>query len=428
MSGPKTSKYTLTPEQRRILERQREMERRRAKAAVKIENALKGALQIGGMLGNSRRIAEALAVRTGSDGGLGALIAELEAAVAPVQPLSAKADREDIPGMEKIAADMQESMRGAEEAAKRLAELTETSKEELTRALNKAMDRAADVSFAQLQVRDAAAELRKSALNTLEKAKRAEGLSQECVRRIDEAAERIKTVADVDFLRNLIALSVAPLAAEAERQAAEYAQCREEFLELSETYAALCALYGCPAAEYRCCRASVEALRAQIEKIKSEAAEDDERAYISACLDEVMEEMGYSVLGSREVTKRSGARFRSELYSYEEGTAVSVTYSSDGRIAMELGGLDSADRAPDAQETAQLCDSMRRFCGDFGEIERRLLARGVVLAERISLLPPSAEYAQIINVKDFALRTDAQSFRAARRRRTARADRRMRRE
>ena len=133
----------------------------------------------------------------------------------------------------------------------------------------------------------------------------------------------------------------------------------------------------------------------------------------------MMEEMGYTVIGSREVTKKNGKRFRNELYTYGEGTAVNVTYSSDGKIAMELGGIDATDRLPDSHETAVLCESMENFCEDFKEIEKRLLAKGVVLADRISLLPPSAEYAQIINTADYRMTEKAETLQTKKQRRTA---------
>ena len=128
--------------------------------------------------------------------------------------------------------------------------------------------------------------------------------------------------------------------------------------------------------------------------------------------------MGYAVLGSREFTKKNGRHFRNELYTYGDGTAVNVTYSSDGRIAMELGGVDTADRLPDERETSLLCDSMERFCDDFKEIEERLLVKGVVLKERLSLLPPSPEYAQIINVSDYETKREAETIQAQKQRKT----------
>ena len=136
-----------------------------------------------------------------------------------------------------------------------------------------------------------------------------------------------------------------------------------------------------------------------------------------------MEEMGYSVIGSREVTKKNGKHFRNELYTYGEGTAVNVTYSSDGKIAMELGGVDTTDRLPDAQETSVLCESMECFCDDFKEIEKRLLAKGVVLASRISMLPPSAEYAQIINTIDYKMSGKVDKLQAKKKRQNIKIER-----
>ena len=83
---------------------------------------------------------------------------------------------------------------------------------------------------------------------------------------------------------------------------------------------------------------------------------------------------------------------------------------------MELGGLDSTDRTPSASESAALREEMEDFCNDFKEIERRLFARGVVLASRISLLPPDAAYAQIINTSDYQMSAETEHFTAERRR------------
>ena len=87
---------------------------------------------------------------------------------------------------------------------------------------------------------------------------------------------------------------------------------------------------------------------------------------------------------------------------------------------MELGGLDTTDRLPDAHETARLVGSMERFCSDFPEIERRLAARGVVLAQRISMLPVSPEYAQIINTTDYEMTAKAETLQAKKQRRPSR--------
>ena len=112
--------------------------------------------------------------------------------------------------------------------------------------------------------------------------------------------------------------------------------------------------------------------------------------------------MGYDdLIGSRKVRKKSGKCFRNELFTFNEGTAVNVTFSPDGQISMELGGLSREDRIPTADETEILTRDMESFCGEFVEFERRMLAKGIVVGSRIALSPPSAEYAAIINVNDY---------------------------
>lgn len=247
-----------------------------------------------------------------------------------------------------------------------------------------------------------------------------DALPQTYIAEIDDALTKIQAISSETFLKNTVALVVEPLIKKIGLYMDEYEQYHEEFETLYSEYCALCSLCGEEEKEYVCSRASVEALQAEIDRLQAAIAYDDEQAYISKCLDDVMAEMGYCVLGSREVTKRNGSRFRNKLYSYEEGTAVNITYSSDGKIAMELGGIDTSDRIPTAQETGQLCDSMEQFCDDFREVEKRLLAKGVVLAERISLLPPSAEYAQIINTADYSMTAQPGAFHTKKQRKAAR--------
>jgi hypothetical protein len=168
------------------------------------------------------------------------------------------------------------------------------------------------------------------------------------------------------------------------------------------TYEANTQLLGVPAEEIPFSEHAIALLDAKIRETEAAIQFREEQAYISRCVDEAMQEMGYSVLGNREIVKRNGKRFRNELYLFDEGTAVNVTYSSDGQITMELGGISTDDRIPSGEECTSLASDMRTFCDDYCEIERRLRQKGIV-AKRISILPPDAQYAQIINVSDYNL-------------------------
>jgi len=53
---------------------------------------------------------------------------------------------------------------------------------------------------------------------------------------------------------------------------------------------------------------------------------------------------------------------------------------------------------------------MSEFCGDFQEIEKRLKEKGVILANRISMLPPVEAYAQIINISEYEMTEEVDTF------------------
>lgn len=430
MSGPKSSRYTLTPEQRRILAEQRKIERRKAVATEKIRKAQKQLLQIGGMFNAEKQIASELYSRTGNDNGMTTLISELETLITPIQPLVSRTNFDDVNSIEETANAVCAFLKEAERIASGISSIATTNEGNLKANLSEAIDQGFATSFADIKEikTDTVTTLRTEAAQRLAQISKIDFLPHDYKSEISRASIRLDEIADEFFLKNFVAVSINPLIKQANQFIAEYRECQAEFDSLYAEYTALCELYYYVAQEYVCSRSSIQILEAEIARIKKAVAEDDEQAYISDCLDEVMVEMGYSVLGSREVTKRNGKRFRNELYAYGDGTAVNVTYSSDGKIAMELGGIDTSDRVPTAQETDKLCDSMEQFCDDFKEIEKRLLAKGIVLADRISLLPPDAEYAQIINTSDYSMETEADTISVKKQRRSASKQKALRRE
>lgn len=412
MSGPKTSRYTLTPEQRRIMERQREMDRRKAVAAESIQRNAKRLSQIGSMFSSEKQVSAELMHRVGDDGGFTQKVNELEMLIASIGPAVAGTDKNDVLALERTSGTVSECAAKAEQMVRELSNIAALNEVKLQTHLNAAIDQGFAASFEEVKSADAisTADVRDKMRVQLLQMKKNDTLPVEWLEEIGNAISGTNEIQDEVFIKNYLALMVSPLIKKCTRFLAEYEECHEEFEKLYAEYAALCQLYCYTLQECSCTAASVDFLKAEIQRMKETAMKEDEQAYISDCLDEVMEEMGYTVLGRREVTKKNGKHFRNKLYTYGEGTAVNVTCSPDGKVAMELGGLDVADRLPDGGEAALLCESMESFCEDFKEIEKRLLAKGVILADRISLLPPSAEYAQIINTSDYAMEAETEKF------------------
>ena len=421
MSGPKSSRYTLTPEQRRILTEQRAIERRKSVALESIKRNNKRLLQIGSMFTSAKDVSGELLSRCGNDGGFASKLLELENVIAPIAPIISKTKNDDVISLESTSKEVAASLIKAEKIASELSAISAKNEIALHASLSADIDKGFSTSFADIQTlsQTTISEIKSKIRSQLIEMKNNQNLPKELVGELDATLSKVDSIDNEAFLKNYSSVTVSPLIKRCRQYLNEYEACHEEFEKLYAEYIALCDLYYYVAQEYPCCNASIEALKTEIKRIKDTVDADDEQAYISDCLDEVMEEMGYTVIGSREVTKKNGKRFRNELYTYGEGTAVNVTYSSDGKIAMELGGIDATDRLPDSHETAVLCESMENFCEDFKEIEKRLLAKGVVLADRISLLPPSAEYAQIINTADYRMTEKAETLQTKKQRRTA---------
>lgn len=412
MSGPKSSRYTLTPEQRRILAEQRAIERRKSVASENIRRNNKRLLQIGSMFSSAKDVSGELLSRCGNDGGFASKLLELENVIAPISPIISKTDHNDVNSLESTSKEVAASLAKAEKIASELSVIFAKNEIALHASLNADIDKGFSTSFADIQTvsQTTISESKSKIRSQLIEMKNNQNLPKELVDELDATLSKIDSIDNEAFLKNYSSVTVSPLLKRCRQYLNEYEACHEQFETLYAEYIALCDLYFYVAQEYPCCNASIELLKAEIKRIKDTVDADDEQAYISDCLDEVMEEMGYTVIGSREVTKKNGKHFRNELYTYGEGTAVNVTYSSDGKIAMELGGIDATDRLPNDHETSVLCESMEHFCDDFKEIEKRLLAKGVVLADRISLLPPSAEYAQIINTTDYNMTEKAETL------------------
>lgn len=419
MSGPKTSRYTLTPEQRRILAEQRELERRKSVASESIRRNNKRLLQIGSRFSTAKQVSSELMNRIGNDSGFADKLKDLEGIIVPIAPVIAKTNSDDVVSLENTSKTVAESLEKAEKLVTELSRISAQNEVKLQTILRAQIDKGFKTSFADIEVASQTdmIESKNKIRVQLLQIKGNVNLPAELTAELKKTISNLDTIENEEFLKNFSSVTVIPLLKRCKQFLAEYENCHEEFEKLYAEYIVICDLYYYVAQDYPCCAASVEKLKAEIQRIKEAVAEDDEQAYICDCLDEVMEEMGYTVIGSREVTKKNGKHFRNELYTYGEGTAVNITYSSDGRIAMELGGIDATDRLPNEYETSVLYESMEHFCGDFKEIEKRLLTKGVVLADRISLLPPNSEYAQIINTTDYQMTETADKLQTKKQRR-----------
>lgn len=219
---------------------------------------------------------------------------------------------------------------------------------------------------------------------------------------LSAALEKLEDIPSIEFLDNFISLEVTPLVRKCTDFSALWVKSGKEYQELYVRYEALIEEVGGGQAEtIPFDQAAVAKLQSAIDDLEAKAQEAAEQAYISQALSEVMKEMGYGLWGQRKVRKRSGRQFRNELYHYGADTAINITYSDDGQISMELGKVDREDRLPTKLESQSMETEMHQFCDHFQVIEQRLADKGVKMGSRVMLAPPSADFAQIINITDY---------------------------
>lgn len=227
-------------------------------------------------------------------------------------------------------------------------------------------------------------------------------LSADIIDEIKHAIISLDKIHQIEYLYSFDFVTVKNIFKKIDAYKHELEEKKAEFEESYSRYKMLCSIAKATAHVYKYSEEAFAEMEEEIQRLELAVVRMQEQSYVSECVDQVMTEMGYVLIGSREVVKKkTGKRFRNELFTFNEGTAVNVTYSSDGQISMELGGIAHEDRIPSQEETEMLTQDMQTFCGEFVEFERRLKAKGVVINRRIALSPPSAEYAAIINISDY---------------------------
>lgn len=429
MSGPKSSYYILTERQRQILEEQLKKELERAKAEETLKNRLATLTNLETSIVFDAALSEECQSQLDTDYGYSKKRDEILTSILQTQKTIKKTDTQSVESIKSAIESANQSISDIHRLFDELKKLDEQCRESLRKVYTKAMDAAYQTSFADetmFSKEPKTNDETDSTLQNLLEMKSNPILPENLITEISVIISEFETITDPHYKKNYRSVKVIPLIRKCRDYLTFYQNNHDDFLEMQEEYLALCNLYGYHAIEIPFSVEGFSKLHDEIERIKNQSKKSAEQAYIQQALDDVMTEMGYSVIGKREVIKRNGKHFRNELYTFGEGTAVNVTYSSDGRIAMELGGLDTSDRMPTEGECTALCAEMEEFCTGFKEIEKRLLAKGVVVANRVSLLPPNVEYATIINTSDYDMQEQPECFSTVQRRKTATGKKSMR--
>lgn len=411
MSGPKSSRYTLTAEQLRQLREEQERLQKQLEEKARKERECKEALSyLASVKSKATMHTERLQVAenrlSGNETDLTALREHYRSVYSLIDQInltcSAKPDASHsaLMSSKQTAEKLLNMLVPAEEGL-----AAETDKAVLTQRIrgDSAISDGMKISFENVGLVESTEDpVFSQTIDMLEQLLNTE-ISQQLANEVRNAIKQAKEIESVSAMQNFSSITAEPICRKCRNYLVFASQNKTLYESLLDRYAALCSQVGIQPAQFELSEAGIAELKSNIADLERQLSEDAQRAYISRSVDEVMAEMGYEVIGRRHVRKKSGKEFSSRLLTYEDGTVINVTESSGGQITMEVGGADSRDRLPDANERVALRKTMESFCKDFSEIEQRLAARGVVLNNRLSMMPPDEAYAQIINLSDYEL-------------------------
>ena len=202
---------------------------------------------------------------------------------------------------------------------------------------------------------------------------------------------------DSAFLKNYQSITVIPFIKKCRVCDAQFREMAEIYSGKKAEYEVLCEDLALEARQLPCEKESIAFYSSEIDRLHKLAQHRNEERYIQRVIDEVMEEMGYNVLGCSKVLYE-GTQYDT-LFRYGEHSAIRIT-CSNGQICAELGGMDVCDRDADTAEAAEQANEMKEFCDDYRIFKEKVAERCVNLT-LVSELKPSPEYAQIHNLEDY---------------------------
>ena len=403
MSGPKSARYTLTPEQRRILAEARERERKTKRELDKLQQHRGELATLKERLSTATTSIDMLVDRVGAGNEVQQSIRNSITQIETIIQESAGFSKQS--GLESLQS-FNIKAKTVGELARKIVAQYEIQSSEINAALSKNIEDSITEGMSiriddEIVKPQSHLESQKAKIKDVLREANNSNISSDLQKEGIAILGRAQEITDDSFIDNYYAMTVLPYIKRCKAYEEQIKEYGEEFDELVSKHRYYSEYLGMPVISFTFSMDTLNSLRHEVAELESQSAKIEEQQYISESLDQVMRDMGYNVVGSREVVKKSGRKFRNELYHFSEGSVVNVTYAANGQISMELGGVDTCDREPSEEESSVLCDEMVEFCDEFSEIERRLKEKGVVLMNRISMLPPAEEYAQIINVSDF---------------------------
>lgn len=158
-------------------------------------------------------------------------------------------------------------------------------------------------------------------------------------------------------------------------------------------YESVCAQFSLTPEEFPQNEEGIARMEAVCDDLYERIERYEMQEYVRHVTEKVLTEFGYRFYGSRDAA-RGEKRMTHMLFAGEDGSAVSMTSSADGRISIDFGGLDDSAREATPEERASIHEKNCAFCALRPEIVSTFAHYGVIVEDE-SVIEPVEEEAVI---------------------------------
>lgn len=225
-------------------------------------------------------------------------------------------------------------------------------------------------------------------------------LTVELKENVLKVIEQLKKITNPTNLKEYCLGVVSQIISECQNYLEEYDKQVLEFQKLFERYQSLCLVLHQNALNYEFSKENLSQLKEKVKEYEIAAEKELERQFIATAFNEILQEMGYNLLGQKTKSLSSSAFYCNRIYSYDNGNVASVLFSSDGQISIEIGKLSNNNILTSKDVSSQV-KSMEHLCEDLPIIEEKLKQRGISLDKRVLMQPVDPCFAQTIKASDY---------------------------
>lgn len=224
MSGPKSSRYTLTAAQRRAIEEQRRIEQERKENCIWVKNMLGQIQKENSTFVREQAVAKELTAKTGNDHGLQRLIQEMQETVTSAVALAQNVESKDAAHVKVICTQIKQRQAEIALLQQKIRQAAQENDEALGRyfgvSIADAFSAKNDVSDTPAEeITDSSENLKAKICAELTKVLDAQPkISDDLFARGEQAKSALEKLQDEEHLKNFAAITVIPLLADSKKK------------------------------------------------------------------------------------------------------------------------------------------------------------------------------------------------------------------